>query len=184
MIKSKAEYRKYLEQDAKALGKKYKRPRMFGDDIWKFERLMRKCEYSMSWKGLGKLWSKVLRWRYMRLSHKMNYSIPLNVFGPGLALVHWGPVVVSKYAKVGENCRLQTMTVIGATNGEEKAATIGNNVYIAIGAKIIGDIVIADDVAIGAGAVVVKPITESNTTWAGVPAKKISSNGSSVHLKI
>ena len=178
MIQNKADYKRYLELDARALGKTRKKPRLIGDDIWKFERLMRKCEYSLTWKGYKKIFSKLLRWKYLKLSNKMNYSIPLNVFGPGLALVHRGPVVISKYARVGENCRLQTMSVIGATNGENKAAIIGNNVYIAIGAKIIGDITIADNVAIGAGAVVVKSIVEENTTWGGVPAKKISDNSS------
>ena len=55
---------------------------------------------------------------------------------------------------------------------------LGANSFIASGAKILGAIVIADDVAIGANAVVVKSITESGTTWAGVPARKISDNNS------
>ena len=46
------------------------------------------------------------------------------------------------------------------------------------GCKIIGNITIADNVAIGANAVVVKSITEPGTTWGGIPAKKISSNNS------
>ena len=183
MIKNKSDYKRYLAEDAKALGKAGKKPRLIGDDIWKFERLMRKCEYSLTWKGIGKIYSKILRLRYLRLSAKMNYSIPLGVFGPGFVLVHRGPVVVSKYARVGANCRLQTMTCLGATNGQNKAPVIGDNVYIAVGAKVIGDITIANDVAIGAGAVVVKSITEEHSTWAGVPAKKISDHGSDIHIK-
>ncbi len=184
MIRNKEDYKMYLEADAKALGMTKKRPSIIGDDIWKFERLMRKCEYSLTWKGIGKIYSKFLRYRYLKMCAKMNYSIPLNVFGPGLALVHRGPVVVSKYAKVGANCRLQTMTCIGATNGENAAPIIGDNVYIAVGAKVIGDITIANNVAIGAGAVVVKSITEEGVTYGGVPAKKISENGSNIHIKI
>ena len=46
--------------------------------------------------------------------------------------------------------------------------------YIGSGAKIIGDIKIASNTVIGAGAVVVKSIEEENTTWAGVPAKMIN----------
>ena len=183
-ITNKMEYKMYLTEDARALGRKEHRPNLFGDDIWKFERLMRKCEYSLTWTGLGRLISHCLRYKYYLRSVKLNYSIPLGVFGPGLALVHRGPVIVSKYARVGKNCRLQTMTVIGATNGENIAPTIGNNVYIAVGAKLIGDISIADDVAIGAGSVVVKSISESGVTYAGVPARKISNNSSAIHLRV
>lgn len=50
------------------------------------------------------------------------------------------------------------------------------------GAKIIGDIRIADGVAIGANAVVVKSIIENNTTWAGVPARKVSNNASLINM--
>jgi serine O-acetyltransferase len=66
---------------------------------------------------------------------------------------------------------------IGSTNGS-KAPKLGNNVFIGTGAKIIGDITIADNVAIGANAVVVKSITEPGTTWGGIPAKKISDHDS------
>lgn len=50
--------------------------------------------------------------------------------------------------------------------------------YIGPGAKIFGDIFIADNIAIGANAVVNKSFYESNITIAGVPAKKISNKGS------
>ena len=183
MIRSKSEYKYYLQQDAIALRCSNKKsPSFIGDDIWKFERLMRKCEYSLYWKGLGKIYSLLLRYRYYRLSIKLNYSIPLNTFGPGLALVHRGPVVVSKFSKIGSNCRIQTMTVIGATNGQKKAAVLGDNVYIGVGAKIIGDITIANGVVIGAGAVVVKSVLTENVTMGGVPARIISNNSSSIHL--
>lgn len=184
MINNRSEYEYFLKQDAIALGcSNKKRPSFIGDDIWKFERLMRLCEYSMSWTGIGKIVSKILRYRYYKMSIKLNYSIPLNTFGPGLALVHRGPVVVSKFSKIGSNCRVQTMTVIGATNGQEKAPSIGDFVYIGTGAKIIGDISVADGVAIGAGAVVVKSILTKNVTVGGVPARIISNNSSSIHIK-
>ena len=54
--------------------------------------------------------------------------------------------------------------------------------FLGSGAKVIGDIQIADDVAIGANAVVVRSITEPGTTWAGVPARKISGKSSHENL--
>lgn len=66
--------------------------------------------------------------------------------------------------------------------GKKTAATIGDNVFIGTGAKIIGDIAIADDCVIGANSVVVKSITEKGITVAGVPAKKVSSNNSAPYI--
>jgi len=46
-----------------------------------------------------------------------------------------------------------------------------------IDSKVFGEIILADNVRIGASALVIKPITEVDTTWAGVPAKKINNQG-------
>ena len=59
---------------------------------------------------------------------------------------------------------------------------IGDNVYIGPGAKLVGGGYIADDVVIGANAVVVGSIEEKGVTVGGIPAKKISNNNSSTHL--
>jgi serine O-acetyltransferase len=55
---------------------------------------------------------------------------------------------------------------------------IGDNVYIGPGAKIFGDIEIADGIAIGANSVVNRSFTEPNIGIAGIPAKKINDKGS------
>ena len=68
---------------------------------------------------------------------------------------------------------------IGTAAGvERRVPQIGNNVYIAPGVKIFGDIEIANGIAIGANAVVCKSFLEENVTIAGVPAKQISDKGS------
>ncbi len=91
-------------------------------------------------------------------------------------------IIISTSAIVGKNCRIQTGVAIGATNGSNEAATVGNNVFLGDGCKLIGGIHVADDVCIGANAVVVKDILEAGTTWAGIPAKKISENNSHSNL--
>ncbi len=181
MIDSRKKLEYYLEQDKIALGKKdSKRPRIFSDEEWRFEILLRKTEYYCNCgKGLpGKLMYMFYKFRYHRMCVKLGFHVPLNVFGEGLAVFHIGALAVNSEAKVGKNCRIHATCVIGASNGETKAPVIGDNVYIGSGAKILGDIRIADDVAIGANAVVVKSIDEPGTTWGGVPAKMISRNGS------
>ncbi|MBR2987552.1 MAG: serine acetyltransferase [Clostridia bacterium] len=186
MITTKKELKQYLLQDAIALRCERKRPRLFGDDIWKFQILLRKNEYytnafhsSKKYLLFHYIWYRI---KFHKQSVRLGFSIPINVFGPGLSIAHYGTIVVNSAAKVGKNCRIQEGVNIGATNGSMSAPRIGDNVFIGTGAKIIGDISIADDVAIGANAVVVKSITESGVTYGGVPAKKISSNNSRANL--
>lgn len=185
MIDSKDAYRRYLEQDRIALGRqKERRPGFFGDEIWKFEILLRKVEYDLNCRrGLSALViGKYHKFRFHRLSVKLGFTIPPNVFREGLSIPHYGTIVVHGNVRAGKNCRLQECVTIGATSGSHEAAVIGDNCYFASGAKVIGAVCIADDVAVGAGAVVTKDITEAGTTWAGVPARKISDNDSHANL--
>lgn len=186
MIHSKEEYKYYLECDKKALGKSQKRPRIIGDEIWQFQILMRKAEYYKNCsKGvLGKVYSKWLQFRYYKMRIKLGFSIPLNVFGPGLSIAHYGTIVVNGNAKIGRNCRIQESTTIGATNGSKDAPILGDNIFIGSGARIIGNIYIANDIAIGANAVVNKSFQIEGITIAGVPAKKISDKNSHCNLLI
>lgn len=184
MIESKSDYKYYLECDKIALGKCYKKPKILGDEIWQFERLMRKAEFykNCSKTIFGKIYSKWLQFKYYKKRIKLGFSIPLNVFGPGLSIAHYGTIVINGNAKVGKNCRIQECTTIGATNGSKEAPVLGDNIFIGSGARIIGNIEIASDIAIGANAMVNKNFTERGITIAGVPAKKISNKNSHSNL--
>lgn len=185
MIDSKETYIRYREQDRIALGRKQdKRPHLFADEIWKFEILLRKVEYYTNCKRdfMSQIIKKYYKLRFHRLSVKLGFTIPINVFGEGLSIPHYGTIVVHGNARVGRNCRLQEGVTIGATNGSHEAATIGDNCYFGSGAKVIGAVTIADDVTVGAGAVVTKDITEPGTSWAGIPAQKISDKDSHSNL--
>lgn len=185
MIKSKKDLEYYLACDKVALKipDTTKHPRPF-DWIWKYERLLRYTEYY--WNSKDRLANKLLyviyRIRFKRYGLKLGFTIPLNVFGPGLSIAHYGTIVVNENAQIGENCRIHEGVTIGSTNGSSQAANIGRNCFIGSGAKIIGDIRIADDVAIGAGAVVIHDILDSHVAVGGVPAKTISRNGSSKNI--
>lgn len=120
---------------------------------------------------------------FHKLSIKLGYEIPIYVCAEGLSLPHMGPVVISSGAKIGKCCRIHEGVTIGATNGSSKSATIGDNVFIETGAtKVIGEIYIASDCVISAGAVVTKYILEAGTTWGGISAKKISDHDSHNYL--
>jgi serine O-acetyltransferase len=177
MIESRSDYEFYLEADRLALRMSYRRPRMFGDEIWKYERLLR-C---VAWRTnagsrlpLGRLRLLVTRWRLHELGIRLGFSIGPNTFGPGLSINHIGTIVVNPQAQVGANCSLHVCVNIGAQAGTTDVPVIGNNVYIGPGAKVFGDIVIGDDTAIGANAVVNRSFPEGHCTLGGVPARVIS----------
>lgn len=181
MIYTKEDLREYLRCDKIALrNENRKYPRWGRDEIWRFEILLRKAEYYTN--GPKTTINKILylyyKYRFHKLSVKLGFSIPVNVFGKGLSIAHYGSIVVNNMAQVGDNCRIQENVTIGSTGGSTKAPKIGNNVFIASGARIIGDIEIGDQCAIGANAVVTKSFLEQHVTIAGVPAKIISRKGS------
>lgn len=185
MIKSKKDLLFYMECDKKALGYKIKKPRPFLDEVWKFEISLRKLEfYKNCGKGLfGKLMYYFTFLKFHRLSVRLGFSIPPNVFGPGLCIAHYGTIVVNSNCKVGSNCRIYPNSNLGAnTGGPLDVPKLGNNVYIGPGAKLFGDITIADNISIGANAVVTKSFLTPGITIAGVPAKKISDKNSNESL--
>jgi serine O-acetyltransferase len=191
MIKSKTDYYFFLEADRIALNKKKSNfnsiviDLFFPDYIWNFQKLLRKLEFAKNCRKslFNQLNLILLQFRFRRLSLKLGFSIPPNVFGPGLAIMHYGTIVVNPNSQVGVNCRIHACTNIGASGGSSKAPQIGDNVYIGPGAKIFGDITIADNIAIAANAAVNKSFTEENIMIGGVPAKKIKEIDISVIIK-
>ena len=182
MIRSKDDYLKYLEADRIALSRP---PRSIMSDfialinpdyIWNFQRLLRRLEYLTNMKPSGPINCVLylyLRLKFKKMSLRLGFSIPENVFGPGLAIVHYGTIVVNKNSRVGSNCRIHPDTNIGASSGIDRAPCIGDNVYFAPGVKVFGDIQIPSNTALGANAVVNRSFNEEGTLIAGVPAKVI-----------
>ena len=130
MIQTKEDYKYYLACDKAALGISRKRPKFMNDYIWRFERALRLCEYLLNCHREGVIIRKLANYKYRSLGLKCGFEIPLNVFGPGLCLVHPGTVVVAGGAKVGKNCRIHEGVTIGATNGSNEAAIIGDNIRV------------------------------------------------------
>ena len=91
--------------------------------------------------------------------------------------MHLGSVLTNGKTKIGQNVSLHINTAFVAKGVEDGAPIVGNGCVIGVGAVVIGNISIADNVAVGANSVVCKDITEENIAVAGIPAKKVSSNG-------
>lgn len=174
----------YLRKDKWALGKSSaKWPNIFRDDIWIYEILLRYREYfsNISKRHPHNIYYKLMKALFTLMHYRkgvnLGFSIPINVFGPGLSIQHIGSIVVNANVKVGSFCRIHEGTTIGATNGTKDCKKIGDYCFIATGAKIIGGGKIGNRVAIGANAVVLGDV-EDNVTVAGIPAKIVSRKGS------
>jgi len=115
----------------------------------------------------------IYAYKWKRKSIQLGFTIPVGVFGKGLFIVHRGTIVIHSHVRIGENCCINAGVNIGTKAGfVSKVPKIGNNVYIGPGAKIYGDITIADGCAIGANAVVTKSFLKPNSIIVGVPAKE------------
>lgn len=178
MIQNKKDLIDYLNADRIQLGIKRKKPRIFADEIWKYEIYLRKYEY---YTNTNKTIRKnIYKYMHHRQGVKLGISIPPNVCKKGLSIAHFGCIQINDKAKIGENLRIHEGVTIGASGGG--APIIGNNVFLASGCKVIGELVISNNVAVGANAVVVKSINKNDVTYAGVPAKKVSDNNSEKYV--
>ena len=136
--------------------------------IWKYVYFLRREEAASN-----KLTQYYWRRRKNDLGAKLGIIIYAGTCGKGLRIWHYGSTIISGDARLGENCTLHGQACIGNNGSGIAAPVIGNNVDIGVGAKIIGDITIADNVKIGAGAVVTKSCLEPGATLVGIPAKPI-----------
>lgn len=108
-----------------------------------------------------------------KLGIKLGIEIHPNCFDGGLSIFHAGNIVVNHASRIGKNCKLHGANCIGNNGKDSGVPKIGNNVDIGYGAVVIGDITIADNITIGANAVVNRSFFEPGITIAGVPAKRI-----------
>ena len=133
-----------------------------------FHRIANKL-YNLNLRFIPRLISQITR-------HITGIEIhPGAKIGKRLFIDHGMGIVVGETACIGDNCTIYHGVTLGGT-GKDKGKrhpTIGNNVIIGAGAKILGPIHIADNVKIGAGAVVVKECLEKGATIVGTKGKMI-----------
>jgi len=120
---------------------------------------------------LRKVFSFIYKILYKMMQILTGIELPCEAgIGKNFIIDHFGGIVVSGYAKLGDNCRIRNGVVIGLKNIEEIGApVIGNNVDIGAGAKVLGKITIGNNVLIGANAVVISDVPD-NSIAVGVPA--------------
>ena len=109
--------------------------------------------------------SKLISWLCPQLS---TLQITPTQIGPGLFIQH-GLATVVAARKIGANCSIAQNVTIGFSNRTD-SPTIGDNVTITAGAKVIGNVTIGDNVIVGANTVVIGDVPP-NVTVFGVPGK-------------
>ena len=121
MIQSKQDYLYYMEQDRLAMGVPdgIKRPRFGRDDVWRWERLLRKLEYLTNCKdgSIWKLYRLWIRFKFRRESMRLGFTIPINTCGEGLYIPHYGNITINTKARLGKNCRIQNGVNVGDSGG-------------------------------------------------------------------
>ncbi len=105
--------------------------------------------------------------------------------GRGLFIDHGNGVVIGETASIGDNVLLYQGVTLGGT-GKEKGKrhpTIGSNVVIGTGAKVLGNITVGDNSYIGANAVVIRDVP-SNSTIVGVPGRITQQDGKKIDFDL
>lgn len=99
---------------------------------------------------------------------------PGAIIGDGLFMDHGTGIVIGETAEIGDNCTIYHGVTLGGTGKDrgKRHPTIGNNVLISAGAKILGPFKVGDNSRIGANAVVLREVDE-NTTVIGVPGRAV-----------
>ena len=124
---------------------------------------------------LRKCFSLLYHLLYKLVQILTGIELPCEVqIGRNFVIDHFGGIVVSGYARFGDDCRIRNGVVVGLARVDDPVApVIGNNVDIGAGAKVLGRITIGDNVVIGANAVVVRDVPADGVVG-GVPARPLS----------
>ncbi|MBO4341587.1 MAG: serine O-acetyltransferase [Clostridia bacterium] len=121
----------------------------------------------------------IARWISQRCSRKTGIEIhPAAKIGKDFFIDHGTGVVIGETTEIGDNVILYQGVTLGGTGKEtgKRHPTLGNNILVGAGAKILGSVTIGDNTKIAAGAVVLNDIPP-NSTAVGVPAKVVRVDG-------
>ena len=149
------------------------------DAIWKYQRRLRITEYHYN--TGHKIRYVFSRIKLHRLQFRYGMKVRLNSCGKGLKIMHLGSLLTN--GDIGEDCSLHVNVAIVSGGRDTGTPIIGNNNVLGVGAVVVGSVKLGNGIAVGANAVVTKSFEEDNIAIAGIPAKKISDNGSATWNK-
>lgn len=186
MIRTKQDLKEYIKADQNRNGKPLSFLRiLIGliDEHYTVRKLLyylRHLEYCINTKD-KLITSKILYYYYSYKFNKLKYKTQINILpntiGKGLYIAHWNGGIALNLKSMGENCTVNSGVMVGNKNGNHNIATIGNNVELTFGCKVVGKVTIGDNAIIAPNSVVIKDVP-TNAIVSGVPAQiiKIKNN--------
>ena len=155
-----------------------------------------KLEIMLNYPGLHAIW--IQRGITHKLYQKKHYALarfisqiarlftqveihPGSKLGRRLFIDHGCGIVIGETAEIGDDVTLYQGVTLGGTGKEsgKRHPTLGNNVVVGAGAKVLGSFTVGDNVKIGAGSVVLKPVP-ANCTVVGIPGKVVKKDDQSM----
>lgn len=136
----------------------------------------------LSYRRAHRLYEKghffLARWISQRARRRTGIEIhPGAQIGKGLFIDHGAGVIIGETTIIGDNCTLYQGVTLGGTGKEhgKRHPTLGNNVMVSAGAKVLGSFKIGDNSKIGSGSVVLEEVPP-NSTVVGVPGRVVRRN--------
>ena len=131
------------------------------------------------------LWKRNFRWLGRFISQFSRWLTGIEIhpgatLGTGVFIDHGMGVVIGETAEIGDGCTIYQGVTLGGTSltkGAKRHPTLGRNVVVGAGAKVLGGFTVGDDAAIGSNAVVTKPVPPGATA-VGIPARIIQAEDS------
>ena len=157
----------HIRSDLRAHGGRWGAQGFWALLVYRFGR----WRYGVRPAPLRKCFSLLYHLLYKLVQILTGIELPCEVqIGRNFVIDHFGGIVVSGYARFGDDCRIRNGVVVGLARVDDPVApVIGNNVDIGAGAKVLGRITVGDNVVIGANAVVVRDVP-ADCIAVGVPA--------------
>lgn len=127
--------------------------------------------WQANWRWIARTLSTITRWLTGVEIH------PGATVGRRFFIDHGMGIVIGETAEIGDDCTLYHGVTLGGTSWQKgkRHPTLGNDVVVGAGAKVLGPIIVGNGARIGSNAVVIKPVPEGATV-VGIPARVISVN--------
>ena len=156
-----------IRDDLRAYGGRWSAQGFWVMVVYRFGR----WRYGLRPAPLRKFCSMVYLVLYKFVQILTGIELPCEVeVGRNFVIDHFGGIVISGFARFGDDCRIRNGVVVGLARTDDPCApVIGNNVDIGAGAKVLGRIRVGNNVLIGANAVVTRDVPD-NSIAVGVPA--------------
>lgn len=174
MITTYSDYKLYTNMDAQANGINSRLDYIvklvygnIGALVYRYLKTLRKYEYALNRGSILQHWYRI---RLRLLGNKYGITIIPNTVGYGLFIPHIEGGIVLNCRKMGNNCMVGFGVLCGNKDNQENIPTIGDNVKLYTGCKVIGNVTIGNNAEVAPNAVVVKNVPE-NAIVAGIPAR-------------